>query len=237
MPSKKPLLLLPGMMCDSRLWKTQIDGLADICCPIKVGDISGARTIERIARQVLARAPSTFALAGLSMGGIVAFEMWRQAAQRITHLALLDTNARAEIPERQALRQGQIDRAHRGALRELMMEELKPNYLARANKTNQALLDSIFSMAQALGPGVFENQSVALRDRPDSCATLSTIDCPLLIICGEEDQLCPVDHHRFMANEIPDAKLLVLENCGHLSTIEQPQRVTQAMREWLAPIS
>ncbi len=233
MPRKIPLMLLPGMMCHTRLWEAQIAGLADTCDPIIVGDISGARSVALIAGQVLAQAPSHFALAGLSMGGIVAFEMWRQAAQRITHLALLDTNARAEIPQRQMLRQGQIDRAHHGGLRELMMEELKPNYLALANKRNQGMLDSIIRMAQELGPSVFENQSIALRDRPDSRATLPTIDCPVLILCGEEDQLCPVEYHRFMANEIPDAKLLVLKNCGHLSTIEQPQRVTQAMRAWL----
>ncbi len=233
MPSKIPLMLLPGMMCDSRLWEAQMDGLTDICEPITVADITGAPSVAVIASQVLARAPSTFALAGLSMGGIVAFEMWRQAAQRITHLALLDTNARAEAQERQALRQVQIDRAHEGGLRELMMEELKPNYLACANKRNQRLLNSIFNMAQDLGPEVFENQSIALRDRQDSCSTLATIDCPVLILCGEEDQLCPVEYHRFMASEIPDATLLILEDCGHLSSIEQPQRVTQAMRAWL----
>lgn len=234
MPSKIPLLLLPGMMCDSRLWEAQINGLAHICHPIEVGDISGARSVELIARQVLQRAPATFALAGLSMGGIVALEMWRQAARRITHLALLDTNARAEIPERKALRQEQIDRAHRGGLRELMMEELKPNYLAAANKRNQGLLDRIFNMAQDLGPEVFENQSIALRDRPDSCLTLPTIDCPVLVLCGEEDQLCPVEYHRFIADNIAGAQLIVLSDCGHLSTMEQPQLVNQALHKWLS---
>lgn len=233
MSSKIPLLLLPGMMCDARLWEAQIDGLADICEPITVGDITAAPSIALVASQVLQQAPATFALAGLSMGGIVAFEMWRQAAQRISHLALLDTNARAEIPERQALRQAQIDRAHRGGLRELMIEELKPNYLAQANKSDQRLLDCIFSMAQDCGPKVFENQSIALRDRQDSCTTLSTIDCPTLLLCGAEDQLCPPAYHHYMANEIPAAQLIVLKQCGHLSTLEQPQRVTQAMRGWL----
>lgn len=234
MPSKIPLLLLPGMMCDARLWEAQLDDLVDICEPITVGDMSGARSIAHIASQVLAQAPASFALAGLSMGGIVAFEMWRQAAQRITHLALLDTNARAEIPQRQALRQAQIDRAHEGGLRELIMEELKPNYLANANKKNQSLLDCIFSMAQDLGPTVFENQSIALRDRQDSCSTLPTIDCPTLVLCGTEDQLCPPAYHHYIADEIPTAQLVVLEQCGHLSAIEQPQRVTQAMRAWLS---
>lgn len=233
MIEKKPLLLLPGMMCDKRMWQHQIQGLAGICDPIQVGDISGAQSIRMIATEVLQAAPPTFALAGLSMGGIVALELWRQAPARITHLALLDTNVRAEPTERQQLRQNQIDQACGGELHELMTEELKPNYLAKVNKRNLGLLDTILKMAMALGVQVFEKQSLALRDRPDSCATLATIDCPSLVLCGEEDQLCPVEHHQFMAAEIPRSELVILDQCGHLSTMEQPKLVTDAMRVWL----
>ena len=233
MIEKKPLLLLPGMMCDAQMWQPQIEGLDDICDPIQVGDISGAQSISMIATEVLQAAPLTFALAGLSMGGIVALEIWRRAPERVTHLALLDTNARADTPEKQALRLEQIDRARTGGLRELMLDELKPNYLAEANRRNQGLLDTVVNMAMALGPQVFENQSIALSCRQDSCATLATIDCPTLVLCGKEDQLCPLEYHRFMAAAIPRAELVVLQQCGHLSSMEQPIRVADAIRALL----
>lgn len=231
---KIPLLLLPGMMCDARLWLPQIQALSDVCEPVGVADIGSADSVQQIAQHVLQQAPKKFALAGLSMGGIIALEIWRQASHRITHMALLDTNARAEKPERQILRQGEIDRAKNGNLRELVINELKPNYLAEANKRNHNVLNTVLGMALSLGVDVFENQSLALRDRPDSSETLATINCPALVLCGIEDQLCPLEYHQFMANEIPDAKLQILEECGHLSTLEQPEKVSQAMREWLA---
>ena len=232
MTQKIPLVLLPGMMCDARMWQMQIDGLSDLCQPILVGDITSASSIKDIAGQLLARLPEHFALAGLSMGGIVALETWRQARHRISHLALIDTNALAEQPERQARRAGEIRRAYQD-LRDLVINGIKLHYLADANRHNRELLDLVVSMAVDFGPEVFERQSIALRDRPDAVDLLPAIDCPTMIICGDEDQLCPLDHHRFMHSQINGSELHIIGECGHLSTLERPLEMINLMRQWL----
>ena len=227
------LVLLPGMMCDQRLWEHQIEALAEVC-DIRVGDIGTAPEVAAIARGVLEVAPQTFALAGLSMGGIVALEMWRQAPERIERLALLDSNFRADASERQVLRNDQIERVRGGALEAVLRDELKPNYLAHCHKNDTALLDRVLRMGLELGPEVFIRQSEALRDRPDSTATLSTITCPTLVLCGDEDELCPVSLHREMAAAIRNAELCIIDSCGHLSTMEQPGAVTETLHNWLS---
>lgn len=232
--SAPALVLIPGMMCDHRVWENQIRALRARCDTITVADLSGAASIETLAERVLASAPPRFALAGLSMGGIVAFEMWRRAADRITHLALLDTNPAAETTGRQARRLTEIEAALAGNLREVMVESMKPLYLARCHRDNRGLLDVILAMALDLGPDVFRDQSLALRDRPDSSATLPTINCPTLVLCGREDSLCPVEYHSDMAEQIPDADLVVLSRCGHLSPLEQPDAVADEFTRLLA---
>ncbi len=225
------LLLLPGMMCDERLWAPQI---ADIYNTAQVADLTSSDQLSEIADDVLAKAPPTFALAGLSMGGIVAFEIWRQAPGRVTHLALIDTNPYAESPARRSMRIQQIRDALDGRLRELATESLKPIYLAEAHRDDQELLDTILDMALGLGPDVFRNQSVALMRRPDSLETLPGIACPTTVICGAEDVLCPPAYHETMADRIPGARLVVLENCGHLASLEQPDAVTAELKELIS---
>jgi pimeloyl-ACP methyl ester carboxylesterase len=182
-----------------------------------------------MASMALERAPPTFAMAGLSMGGILAFEIWRQAPERVTHLALLDTNPHAEDADRQSLRLQQIDDVANGRLEEIAINSLKPLYLAKCNRNDRVLLDTILRMATDLGPDVFRKQSLALKDRVDSVGTLPTINCPTSIICGSEDRLCPVAYHEFMATRIPHAELLVIDNCGHLASLEQPEEVSSAL--------
>ena len=224
------VLLLPGMMCDERLWRHQVAALSQT---VSHADTSQADNMHDMAAQVLAGAPDRFAIAGLSMGGILAFEIWRQAPERVTHMALLDTNPHAEVPERKALRPQQIETALAGGLRELAIESLKPLYLAEAHRNDEQLLAVILDMALDLGPEVFRQQSLALRDRPDSVPTLATIDCPTLVMCGDEDSLCPPGYHELMASEIPNAHLVVIENCGHLSSLEQPDVVTGELQKLL----
>ena len=218
------------MMCDERLWQPQCEALP---CRCEVADLSRGERIEAIAAGILASAPEHFALAGLSMGGIVAFEMWRQAPERIERLALLDTNFRADPPERRQLRNEQIERVAAGQLESVLRDELKPNYLAEIHRGNLQLLDEVLAMGLDLGSAVFTRQSLALRDRPDSSGTLATIDCPVLVLCGKEDSLCPVELHREMARSIPRAELIVIDNCGHLATLEQPDAVNAALTRWL----
>ena len=225
------VLLLPGMMCDARLWAAQEN---DLAIQVHHADTTQADNFTDMATQALAVAPTRFAIAGLSMGGILAFEIWRQAPERVTHMALLDTNPSAEIPERKALRPQQIETALAGGLRELAIESLKPLYLAEAHRDDEKLLGVILDMALDLGPEVFRKQSLALRDRIDSVPTLKTIDCPTLIMCGDEDALCPVEYHELMAAKIPNARLQVIEQCGHLSTIEQPAVVSAGLQHLFA---
>ena len=225
------ILLLPGMMCDARLWEPQVDAFEQ---PVFHADTTSTDNFPAMAAQALQDAPERFAIAGLSMGGILAFEIWRQSPERVTHIALLDTNPRAELAARQSLRMQQIHTALAGGLREMAIEALKPVYLAEAHRDDQELLTKILDMVMDLGPEVFRTQSLALRDRPNSVPTLATIDCPTLIMCGEEDSICPVEYHEFMAERIPHARLRVIENCGHMSSLEQPEVVTRELQQLFA---
>jgi len=226
------LLLLPGMMCDHRMWSAQVEALS-IEANVIVGDITGCDSIAALASSVLMEAPQQFSLAGLSMGGIVAMEMWRQQPGRIERMALLDTNFRADAPERQIIRNRQMPEAERGGLETILKDELKPNYLAREHRNNLALLDQLLEMGMDLGVDVFVRQSIALRDRADSSALLQTLDCPTLILCGDEDSLCTPSLHEEMAALINGAVLDIVPSCGHLSTMEQADYVNAALGQWL----
>ena len=230
--TKQHLLLLPGLMCDARLWRHQIDALSDVCIPV-VADLTRADSIADMARQALAQVTGRVAVAGLSMGGIVAFEIWRQAPERVARLMLLDTNARADLPERRAVRMEQIGRVLGGALNEVVIEELKPLYVAQENRGDTGLMHEIAAMAMDLGEEVFVRQSSALRDRRDSADTLPTISCTTVVACGEEDRLCPVAFHEFIAERIPSSRLELIDGAGHLPTMEQPAAVSALMRDWL----
>jgi pimeloyl-ACP methyl ester carboxylesterase len=224
-----PLLLLPGMMCDARLFAPQIAALSAgrmVAC----ADISAHDTVAALAAQVLRDAPPVFALAGLSMGGIVAMEVLRQAPERVDRLALLDTNPLAETAEVQVGRAAQMDRAARGDLLAMMADTFIPRYCAGPSATIEA---DCMAMAQALGPDVFARQSRALRDRPDQCAVLKAFEGPALILCGAEDKLCPVTRHDLMHGLMPHADYVIVEQAGHLTTLEEPDKVTEALRRWL----
>ena len=230
MPAQS-VVYLPGLMCDRRLWVPQVAALPQTAV---FADTTRADNFKRMASQVLAAAPSRFALAGLSMGGILAFEIWRQAPERVTHLALLDTNPHPESPERKSMRFQQIEAALNGGLRELAVESLKPMYLAESRRDDDALLGTILDMALDLGPEVFERQSLALRERVDSVPTLASIDCPVLVACGAEDRLCPPKLHELMATAIPGARLCVIDDCGHLATLERPDVVNRELQTLFA---
>ncbi|SFR53301.1 alpha/beta fold hydrolase [Litoreibacter janthinus] len=227
----EPLVLLPGMMCDGRLFGPQIKALGRDRA-IHLAPISRHDTVEALANDVLATAPDTFALAGLSMGGIVAMEVLRRAPTRVTRIALMDTNALAETPAYAAAREPQIARVMAGSLVEVMREEMKPDYLA-PGPGRQAVLDLVMDMALEMGEGVFLRQSRALQRRPDQQNVLRKLKIPTLILCGEHDRLCPVARHQFMADLIFRASLVVVPDAGHLPTLEQPEAVNAALKQWL----
>lgn len=225
-----PLVLIPGMMCDARMWGGIPAALhpRDVIHALPVG----ADTMADLARAVLHAAPARFALAGLSMGGILAMEVLAQAPERIERLALLDTNPCAELPDVQARRGPQIARALQGGLAAVMRDEMKPNYLAKGPNQG-AILDLCLDMALGLGPQVFAGQSRALRDRADYQAQLAAFKGPALVLMGAEDRLCPRGRHDLMHALMPQSKLVVIDGAGHLPPLERPNETTAALRRWL----
>jgi pimeloyl-ACP methyl ester carboxylesterase len=219
------------MMCDARLFAPQIAALSRDRA-IHLSPLTSHDSTSALAAQVLAHAPPRFALAGLSMGGIVAMEIMAQAPTRVTRLALLDTNPCAELPEVQARRAPQIAAAAAGNLARVMRDEMKPNYLAES-PAKPAILDLCMDMALTLGPDVFIRQSIALRDRPDRQDTLRGVTVPTLILCGAEDRLCPPARHHLMHGLIPGSNLVILPAAAHMPTLEQPEATTAALRDWL----
>lgn len=225
-----PLVLIPGMMCDARMW----GGIPAALQPRSVVHFLPvhAETMSGLATELLRQAPPVFALAGLSMGGILAMEVLAQAPDRVERLALLDTNPRAELPEVRQRREPQIARALNGGLVDVMRDEMKPNYLAKG-PGKKAVLDLCLDMALSLGADVFAHQSRALRDRADRQATLAAFKGPALVLMGAEDRLCPRDRHDLMHALMPQSRLVIVEGAGHLPTLERPFETTTSLRRWL----
>ena len=228
-----PLVLVPGLLCDERLWQPQAERLADLPDPI-IANVIGDGSVSEMARSVLDAAPSAgrFALAGLSMGGYVALEVMRVAPERVARLALLDTSARADTPEQTSERRELIELAEKGRFEEVP-RRLLPRMLHPDRLDDERLTSTVFGMADAVGPEAFVRQEEAIIGRPDSRETLSGIACPTLVLCGREDALTPLPLHEEIASLIPGSRLRVVEKCGHLSTLERPEAVTAALREWL----
>ena len=228
----EPLVLLPGMTCDARLFGPQIAALSRERA-VMAAPVHGADSVEALAAAVLEAAPPRFALAGLSMGGIVAMEVARRAPERVTRIALMDTNPKAEAEAVAARRGPQMARVRAGELLAVMRDDMKPNYLAPGPRRGE-VLDLVMDMALALGPEVFAAQSRALMTRPDQREALRALRVPALVLCGRHDALCPLHRHELMAALIPGAELTVIEDAGHLPTLEAPEETVAALRRWLA---
>ena len=229
-----PLVLLPGMMCDERLFAPQISELSKQR-EVHFAQLSGHETITELATDVLNNAPPVFALAGLSMGGIVAMEVLSQAADRVERLALLDTNPLAELSDVAKRRGPQIDAVKNGQLKEIIRDEMKPNYLFDGVKKTETL-KLCMDMALDIGPDAFIRQSIALRDRVDQKNTLRKYKRPALVLCGRHDVLCPLERHELMHTLLENSKLEIIEDAGHLPTLEQPKITTTALASWLEDI-
>lgn len=226
-----PLVLLPGLLCDSALWTHQAHHLGRDRTVI-VADLRHDDSLDAMAARVLAAAPPRFALAALSMGGYVAFTILRAAPERIARLALLDTSARADTDEQRTRRRVLLDLSRRGQFKgvtpRLLPYYLHPDCLAAPEPGG-----TVMAMAERLGPEVFLRQQRAIMHRPDSRDLLPGIVAPTLVICGREDAATPLDHSEEIAALIPGARLAVIEECGHLSSLERPQAVTVLLRLWL----
>ncbi len=218
-------------MCDARLFGPQINAFSGQY-PVMCHPLLGYDTIEGLAAQILVSSPERFALAGLSMGGIVAMEMLRLAPERVERVALLDTNPLAEKDEVKLGRIPQIEAAKAGELRRVMRDEMKPNYLTDGPNLG-AILDLCMAMATDLGPNVFVDQSNALASRSDQTEILKSFSGPALVLMGEDDALCPLDRHTLMNDLLPNSQLEIINNAGHLPTLEQPEQTNAALRRWL----
>ncbi len=226
-----PLVLLPGMMCDARMWGPQIAAFSGHHT-LQFPSMANHDSMAELARAILASAPPRFALAGLSMGGIVAMNILSQAPDRVTKIALMDTNPLAEATEVTARRGPQVDRVLNGGLEAVMRDEMKPLYLADTPQKG-AILDLCMTMARDLGPQVFARQSRALATRPDRTDTLRTFKGPALVLTGEHDIPCPRDRHDLMHSLMPQSRLVIIDGAGHLPVLEKPDETTAALIRWL----
>ena len=226
-----PLVMIPGMMCDERIFAPQIEELVSKRS-VHVADISKHDNIADLAADVLSHAPPKFCLVGHSMGGIVAMEICAQDPKRIEKLVLIDTNPLAELEEVKLKREPQISDALSGKLVDVIRDEMKPNYLA-SSENQDIILNICMEMALSLGPKVFINQSRALQTRADQQSNIQSINIPVLIMCGSEDKLCTVERHEMMHNMISNSELKIINNAGHMPTLEQPSETTEVLKEWL----
>ena len=231
MPRKTPLVLLPGLLCDAALWRHQIETLADIA-DIIVPDLTIEDQVGAAVRRVLGSAPEEFAVAGLSMGGYIALEIMRQAPDRVTRLALLDTSARPDTQEKIKFRQELIDLARIGQFKGVT-PRLLPKLIHPERMADAEMVESILAMAERVGRDAFLRQQRLLMNRPDSRHDLSLIHCPTVVVCGRQDGWTPLANSEEMAEKVPRGKLVVIEDCGHLSTMERPRAVSAVLRYWL----
>lgn len=226
------LLLVPGLGCDEDLFAEQVAALSDVA-DVHVSDVSRGASIADMAATALRAAPGRFALAGLSMGGYVAWEVVRQAPERVTRLALLDTSARPESPAQTARRRELLALAGSAGL-DAALDALWPAEVAPSRRGDGALRDRFTAMSRRAGLDVFRRQQEAIMQRADSRPDLARVAVPTLVLCGRDDAITPLDGHEEMAAGIRDAELVVLDDCGHLSSWERPEQVTTALRGWLA---
>jgi len=227
----EPLVLIPSMMCDARVFYAQLASLsADI--PITFAPITGGERMEELASQILTWLPAKFALAGMGMGGMVAMEILRRAPERVTRVAFIATNAQSDTLEIAALREPNIIAAKPGRLDDAMQSEVNSAWLS-PGPYRMDVVSLLSEMAQALGPDVYVRQSRAMQRRKDQQNIMRRIKQPALVMCGDHDGQNTQRRHEFMAELIPYAKLEVIPNAGHVPTLENPDAVTAALRTWM----
>ncbi|MDZ7280978.1 alpha/beta hydrolase [Sphingomonas sanguinis] len=226
----EPVVFLPGLLCDQSLWRSQIDALADRCAPF-VADLTLDDDIAAMAVRTLAAAPPSFSLVALSMGGYVALDIMRQAPERIRRLALIDTSARADTPERTHERLRGIQSLERGRFLGVSRPLLRN--LVHRNHWEDDVATAMQAMAGRVGKTAFLRQQRAIMNRPDSRGHLGDIAVPTLIVVGRQDRITPVDHARELHDAIPGSSFHIFDQCGHMAALEEPERINGLLREWL----
>ena len=231
MPNSLPVVLVPGLACSPRIYEPQIPSLWRQG-PVFIANHARGGDMATIARRILAEAPLRFSLAGHSMGGYIIFEMFRQAPERISRLAFLNTSARPEAPEVTEKRRVMIQEVKQGGYR-AVMDRLFANFVHPALARDEHLHRIVLDMADDVGPDAFVWQLEAITGRIDSRPTLATIKCPTLVLTSDTDNMMPPDASSEIASAIPGAKLVTIQDCGHLTQLEKPQAVTDALLDWL----
>jgi pimeloyl-ACP methyl ester carboxylesterase len=227
-----PTVLIPGLACTSDLFARQLATLWP-AGPVMIASTLAGGTMAEIAGAILAQAPPRFALAGLSMGGYIGLEIMRRAPERVTRLALLDTSARADAPEQTEVRRVLMARA-RGGEFDAVLAETAPTLLHPARRDDAALISIQLRMGHVIGAEAYCRQQEAIIGRADSRSRLPSIAVPTLVLVGDQDGVTPPDRARELAGAIPRAGLTIIRNAGHLSTLEQPTAVNQALARWLS---
>jgi pimeloyl-ACP methyl ester carboxylesterase len=230
MSMQDPLVFLPGMMCDARLFSAQVTAFSPHV-PVTVAPVTGGDRIEEIASRLLDALPRKFALVGLSMGGIVAMELLRRAPDRVSRIALLNTNSLAETPQSAGNYEPVIIKLRSGGLEEAVDMVIRPDVLAPGPGRAQ-IQAQMRMMATHIGAKAIIRQVRAVQRRRDYQAVLRRCQLPALVLCGLHDRLTPVKRHELMADLMPQARLAVLENSGHLPVLEEPNAVNSALFEW-----
>lgn len=225
-----PTLYLPGLLCDSVLWHSQIEALRDLSAPA-IADLTLDSTVEDMARRALAAAPERFALVALSMGGYVAFEIMRQAPERVLRLALFDTSASPDSPRRAMERKAGIDSLQHGRFRGVTDRLL--TQLIHAQHIGGDVDKTVKEMAARVGANAFLRQQTAILQRPDSRPTLQGIKVPTLVVVGDDDRLTPAAEAQTIHEGIAGSSFHILDRCGHLPALETPVEVSKLLRMWL----
>lgn len=228
---KEQLILIPGTLCDAGLYAHQVDGLSNIA-NCKVVSNSSSDDLGKIAAKILEEAEDSFSLLGLSYGGILAFEILRQAPERVNKLILMNTNYKEPSETTRINQQRFLGMAYLGELKEVTSEILIDAMVHPKYATDESLREAIVDMTLNVGLKGFHNQVKAQLARPDSTGDLTNITCPTLIITGRQDNICPLQLHEDMQEHIPNASLKVIDECGHLSTLECPDKVNSIIINW-----
>ncbi|MFH1982616.1 MAG: alpha/beta hydrolase [Pseudomonadota bacterium] len=228
---KIPMILIPGLLCDAALWGHQVASLHSIAeCKITEHHRHHA-TIGLMADAIVAEAPARFALAGLSMGGYIALEICRKYGDRVERLALIDTSARSDTPAQTDRRKSLIKQCREGNFHSVP-ETLYPFLVHPDRMADATLKRQVIDMAARVGAEVFLRQQRSIMDRIDQVPNLSSITCPTMIVCGEHDQITPRACSEEMVEKICRSELVIVGDCGHMSTMEKPETVSSIMYNW-----
>jgi len=230
MLDRQNLVLIPGLVCDAVVWRHQAAHLREVA-EVSIPAATEGETMADMARAVLDAAPSAFALAGFSMGGYVALEVLRQAPERVTRLALLDTTARADTPQKEAARRTTIAACERGEFANIIDDLIQ--VLLHPDRQQTPLAQVVRDMAARVGAETFVRRVRAIATRADSRELLRAARLPVRAICGREDAMISVAEHVEISGLAPRGRMSLIEQCGHMTVLERPQATTALLRDWL----